>query len=324
MDLVKPNTFRPILQPSNNTTVHVLETEHAAVVPLDFIEKMLLPEYDPVMVTQYNGFVRVVRTTEELPFAPEEWVTELFVPLTYGPIHSVTLYTQRIGATADDLIDPGNFAQLDDRHRIFYSVYIRDADLVGIKQGKGTMTPIGEIYYSELAKFAQPSYIDEPSNIAQLELLIIPMLMEKHAEGAVTIKTGYQLEIAPLSTLLAFQVLAGFKGILPVLCEDKEIFYDVIGIDRLYFAKSQYVDPLIVKAGTYKQEMSARDENGRLVKFPNELKFGVWFCMLNVALKRQSEDKCREHFVKRMQAICDIAKIKHFKLAMSSVLSFLD
>lgn len=132
-------------------------------------------------------------------------------------------------------------------------------------------------------------------------------------------KTGYLLEIAPLSTSLAFQVLAGFKGSLPVLCEDKEQFYALLGLDRTYFERSQYVDPMIIKAGSYKQENSARDENGRLIKFPDVLRFGVWFCMLNVALKRQSEDKCREHLVKRMQAVCDIAKIKPFKLTMASV-----
>lgn len=319
MDLLKPNTFRPILQPSNNTVEHVIETVHTTQAPEDLIEKILFPEYDPVMITQYNGFARVIRTTEELPFSPEEWVTELYVPLTYGPIRSVSLYTQRIAATAADLVDPATFDQLDPRHRIFYSVYIRDADLVGVEQGDGTLTPIGQIFYTELAKFVQPTFSNVPSNITALELPVIPHLMEKHADAAVTLKTGYQLEIAPLSTSLAFQVLAGFKGSLPVLCEDKELFYDTIGLDKLYFEKSQYVDSLIVKAGTYKQAMSARDENGWIIKFPDELKFGVWFCMLNVSLKRQSEDKCREHFVKRMQAICDIAKIKPFKLAMSSV-----
>lgn len=97
MDLLKPNTFRPVLQPSKNTVVHQLQAAHDAVVPQIFIDKNFPPEYDPVMLTQFNGFVRVVRTSEELPFAPDEWVTELFVPMTHNPIHKVTLYTQRIG-----------------------------------------------------------------------------------------------------------------------------------------------------------------------------------------------------------------------------------
>lgn len=319
MDLLKPNTFRPVLQPSANTSVMLLETVHDVQAPIEFIEKILMVEFDPVMITQYNGFVRVVRTSEELPVTPDEWVTELFVPLTYNPLNSVTLYTQRMIATADDLIDPAQFDLLDGRHRVFYTVYVQDTDLMGAKTMKGIVTPIGKIFFEELAKFAQPNYVDVPSNIMQLEVPIIPMLMEKHALAAITIKTGYQIEIAPLSTSLAFQVLAGFKGILPVLNDDKEQFYALLGLDQTYFERTQYVDPLIIKAGSYKQEFSARDENGRLIRFPDVLRYGVWFCMLNVALKRQSEEKCREHFIKRMQAICDIAKIKTFKLSMASV-----
>lgn len=133
-----------------------------------------------------------------------------------------------------------------------------------------------------------------------------PALMEKHADAAITLKTGYQIEI------LSERIIAIFK-------DDKLAFYNAIANDKMFFESTQYADPLIIKAGTYKQEMRGQDELGRLIAFPNELKFGVWICMLNVALKRQFEEKCREHFTKRMQAICDISKITHFKLSMSSV-----